>query len=58
MVAKLDFKRKVTKIKLSKIEAKNNRLISLLTLRGAKFEKETSRFIWYEAPGNILPLIF
>ncbi len=58
MEARLDFKRQVTKIKLSKIEAKNNRLISLLTLKGARFEKETSRFIWYEAPGNILPLIF
>ncbi len=57
MEVKLDFKRKITKIKLSKIEAKNNRLISSLTLRGARFEKETSRFVWYEAQGNILPLI-
>ncbi|WP_455577326.1 hypothetical protein [Anaerosinus sp.] len=57
MEAKLDFKRQVTKIKLNKTEVKNNRLMALLALRGARFEKETSRFVWYEAPGNILPLI-
>lgn len=58
MVATLDFKRQVTKIKLNKTEVKNNRLMALLALRGARFKKETSSFVWYEAPGNILPLIF
>lgn len=57
MEVKLDFKRQVTKIKLNKTEVKNNRLMALLALRGARFEKETSRFVWYEAQGNILPLI-
>lgn len=54
METRLDFKNKVVRIKLKKSELKNSRLMNLLISNGAVFERETSKFVWYKGPANIM----
>lgn len=54
MEVRLDFKNKVTKIKLKKSELGNGRMMDLLISNGAKFERETSKFVWYTGPVSMM----